>query len=180
MLRQRQGPAGTKIVQAPTGPTNPDGTLPLARLLLPMNGQASKEEIEQVMKVAAEIRARTESCDQLDKVREKMPGSVYMDLGDTKLSDLSPEIQKVLAETHPGDVAPPFLSSAGVEIIARCDKKVITRTAYVMPTRKQVESELFEQQISALARRYLRDLKRQANIQVRDEHGVMQLASQIH
>ncbi|HEX3756997.1 MAG TPA: peptidylprolyl isomerase [Rhizomicrobium sp.] len=179
-LRQRQEPLGTKIVQAPTGPTNPDGTLPLARLLLPMGGQPTKNEVDQVMKVAAEIRAHTTSCDQLDKFREKMPGAVYMNLGDTKLTDLSPEIQKVLAQTHPGDVATPFISEAGVEIIARCDKRVITETAYVLPTHQQVEQQLFEQQISALARRYLRDLKRDANIQVRDAHGAMQLASQVH
>ena len=49
-------------------------------------------------------------------------------------------------------------------------------TAFVMPTRQQVEEQLFDQQISAYARRYLRDLKRDANIQVRDDHGTMQIA----
>ena len=38
-----------------------------------------------------------------------------------------------------------------------------------MPTRSQVEDQLFQNQIAALARRYLRDLKRGANIQVRDD-----------
>jgi len=180
MLRDRQEPLGTKIVQAPTGPTGPEGTMPLARLLLPMSGQPSKEVVEEVMKTAMEVRAHTSSCDQLGKFQEQMKGSVYMNLGDTKLADLSPDIQKALSQTHPGDVAMPFLSEAGVEIIARCDKKVITQTAYVMPTRQQVEEQLFDQQISAMARRYLRDLKRDANIQVRDEHGTMQLASRVH
>jgi peptidyl-prolyl cis-trans isomerase SurA len=92
-----------------------------------------------------------------------------MNLGTMKLSELSPQIQGALAQTTPGDVAPPFLSEAGVEIIARCDKRVVTQTAYVMPTRQEVENQLFEQQISALARRYIRDLKRSANIQVRDD-----------
>jgi peptidyl-prolyl cis-trans isomerase SurA len=68
-----------------------------------------------------------------------------------------------------GDAAPPFLSEAGVELIGRCDKRVEVKTAYVMPTRQQVEDQLFQTQIAALARRYLRDLKRDANIQVRDD-----------
>ena len=38
-----------------------------------------------------------------------------------------------------------------------------------MPTRQAVEVQLFQNQIAALARRYLRDLKRDANIQVRDD-----------
>jgi len=179
-LRERQEPLGTKIVQAPTGPTGPEGTLPLARLLLPLGGQMSKEEVENVMKVAAQIRGRVSSCDQLDKVHDQMKGSVYMNLGDMKLTELSPDIQKVLVNTHPGDIAVPFMSEAGVEIIARCDKHVAISTAFVIPTRQQLEEQLFDSQISALARRYLRDLKRDANVQVRDEHGTMQTAAQVH
>ena len=57
----------------------------------------------------------------------------------------------------------------GIELIGRCDKRIEVKTAYVMPTRSQVEDQLFQNQIAALARRYLRDLKRDANIQVRDE-----------
>ena len=57
----------------------------------------------------------------------------------------------------------------GIELIGRCDKRIEIKTAYVMPTRQQVEDQLFQSQIAALARRYLRDLKRDANIQVRDD-----------
>jgi peptidyl-prolyl cis-trans isomerase SurA len=97
----------------------------------------------------------------------KGQGALYMDLGNMKPSDLSPDIQKALAQTHPGDATVPILSEAGVEIIARCDKRVEVQTAYVMPTRQQVEEELFDQQISALANRYMRDLKRDADVEVR-------------
>ena len=52
-------------------------------------------------------------------------------------------------------------------MIARCDKKIVVQTAYVMPTREQVENNLFDQQISALARRYMRDLRRDVDVEVR-------------
>ena len=92
-----------------------------------------------------------------------------MNLGDAKLADLSPQIQNAMKDSHPGEAAPPFLSDAGIELIGRCDKRVEVKTAYVMPTRQQIEDQLFQSQIAALARRYLRDLKRDANIQVRDD-----------
>ncbi|HEY4078061.1 MAG TPA: peptidylprolyl isomerase [Rhizomicrobium sp.] len=168
-LRERQEPMGTKIAEAPTGPTGPTGTLPLARLLFPVNPGGPKAEIQQIMTVAAQIAERYGDCDTLDKMHQKMNGTVFMKLGDTKLADLSPQIQKALAGTHPGEAAAPFASEAGIELIARCDKKVVQQTAYVMPTRQQIEDQLFQNQISALARRYLRDLKRDANIQVRDD-----------
>jgi len=168
-LRERQEPLGTKIDAVPTGPTGPAGTLPLARLLFPVGSDVAKEQLEEILKVANTIQQRYGGCAQLDDLSKKMTGTVYMDLGDAKLSELSPQIQEAMKNTRPGDAALPFMSEAGVELIGRCDKRVEIKTAYVMPTQQQVEDQLFQNQISALARRYLRDLKRGANIQVRDD-----------
>jgi peptidyl-prolyl cis-trans isomerase SurA len=167
-LRERQEPMGTKIAEVPTGPTGPAGTLPLARLLFPVDPRGPKAEIEQIMKVAAQIHQRYAGCAQLDELHKQMKGTVYMDLGDAKLADLSPQIQAGLKNTRPGEAAEPFMDDAGVELIGRCDKRIEVKTAYVMPSKQQVEDQLFQNQISTLARRYLRDLKREANIQVHD------------
>ena len=166
-LQGRQEPMGTKIADVSTGTVNPDGTLPLARLLLPLGANPSKELMDAGMQGAINIRNGFSGCADLKTMSEKMKGVVYMDLGDMKPADLSPEIQKALAQTHPGEVAAPILSEAGIELIARCDKRVEIQTAYVVPTREQVEEELFNQQISALAQRYMRDLKRDADVEVR-------------
>jgi peptidyl-prolyl cis-trans isomerase SurA len=168
-LRERQEPLGTKISDSPTGLTGPAGTLPLARLLLPVDPRAPKQQIEEIMKVAVQIQQHYQSCKQLDDLHGKMNGSVYMELGDAKLSDLSPQIQDSLKNSRPGEAAQPFQDEAGIELIGRCDKRIEVKTAYVMPTRQAVEDQLFQNQIAALARRYLRDLKRDANIQVRDD-----------
>jgi peptidyl-prolyl cis-trans isomerase SurA len=160
---------GTKIDTAPKGPTGPAGTLPLARLPFPVDPRGPKKEIDNIMNVANQIQQRFQGCPALEDIHKQLKGTVYMDLGNAKLEELSPQIQKAMANTGPGDAAAPFFSDAGIELIARCDKRPEIKTAYVMPTRQQVEDQLFQNQISALARRYLRDLKRAANIQVRDE-----------
>ena len=168
-LRERQEPLGTKISATPTGPTGPAGTLPLARLLFPVNPKGPKAELDNVMAVAAQLQQRFVGCEALEEVHKQMQGTVFMNLGDVRLADLSPQIQKAMESSGPGDAAAPFISDAGIELIARCDKRPEVKTAYVMPTRQQVEDQLFQAQISALARRYLRDLKRASNIQVRDD-----------
>ena len=167
-LAERQEPLGTKIDAVPTGPTGPAGTLPLARLLFPTGPRPPKDQLDQIMNVANQIQQHYVGCSQLDELHTKMTGTVYMDLGDAKLSELSPQIQDAMKNTRPGDAAAPFLDEAGIELIGRCDKRIEIKTAYVMPTRQQVEDQLFQNQIATLARRYLRDLKREANIQVRD------------
>jgi peptidyl-prolyl cis-trans isomerase SurA len=168
-LRERQEPLGTKIAEAPTAGAGPAGTLPLARLLFPVSPRAPKAQLDEIVKVAVQIQTHYAGCAQLDELHNKMNGTVYMSLGDAKLADLSPQIQEAMKDSRPGEAAQPFMSEAGVELIGRCDKRVEVKTAYVMPTPSQVEDQLFQSQIAALARRYLRDLKRDANIQVRDD-----------
>ena len=166
-LAARQEPVGTKIAGPTTAPTNPDGTLPLARLLLPLGPSPTQEMANSGMEAGDQIRKGFASCDQLKSIASKMTGAVYMDLGNMKPTDLSPDIQKALSQTQSGEATVPILSDAGVEIIARCDKRIQIETAYVMPTREQVEEELFNLQISALAQRYMRDLKRDADVEIR-------------
>jgi len=84
-----------------------------------------------------------------------------------KLSDLSQQIRDVLAKTEPGGAAVPFMSAAGVELFVRCDKAIVKKLKFTLPTRDEVEHQLFNEQISAMARRYDRDLRRNADIEVR-------------
>jgi peptidyl-prolyl cis-trans isomerase SurA len=168
-LRERQEPLGTKINTGPTGPTGPAGTLPLARLLFPVNPRAPKPELDNIMAVVNQLQQRFNGCAPLEEVHKQMKGTVYMNLGNARLAELSPQIQKAMENSGPGDAAAPYMSEAGIELIVRCDKRPEIKTAYVMPTRQEVEDQLFQGQISALARRYLRDLKRASNIQVRDD-----------
>ena len=166
-LRARQEPLGTQIAQVPTAAINPTGTLKLARLLLPLDASSSQESMQNAMKIAGQIRASYDGCEKLAQLPKQIQGSVFYDMGEMKLTDLSPDLQKGLATTKPGEMAPPMMSEAGVELIGRCDAKIEERTAFTLPTRQQVESQLFDDQISALGRRYMRDLKRDADVEVR-------------
>jgi peptidyl-prolyl cis-trans isomerase SurA len=166
-LRARQEPLGTKISTTKEDAISTDSMLPLARLLLPLGAGTTKDMVDAASKLAANIRGGFNGCDGLSKVPDQLKGAVYMNLGNMRVGDLSPEIQKALANTRSGEMAQPFISTAGIEMIARCDKKIVIQTAYVMPTRQDVENMLFDQQISAMARRYMRDLRRGVDVEVR-------------
>jgi peptidyl-prolyl cis-trans isomerase SurA len=165
-LRGRQEPMGTKIDNPDEIKVTPDTTLPLVRLLLPLGG-ATKEMIQQAVKVANNLRAAYQGCEMFEKVPAQLPGAVFMNLGNMKVGDLSEDIQKALEASHAGEAAAPVISDQGVELIGRCDKKIVVQTAYTMPTRNDVENQLFQEQISAMARRYMRDLRRGVDVEVR-------------
>jgi len=167
LLRQRLEPADAEIVEADPASTALPASLPLARLLLPLGPNPKPEYAQNALKIAAAIGRQITNCQMLPKVAQEVKGSVYMDLGMAKLSDLSQQIHDVLAKTEPGGTAVPFLSAAGVELFVRCDKAIVKKQKFILPTREEVERELFNEQISAMARRYDRDLKRNADIEVR-------------
>jgi len=171
-LRQRQEPAGTKIVQKQPEETGPAGTLPLMRVLLPIGPSPSPTLKQNALEAASAMRERISDCSVIPQLVKALKGSVLMNLGNMKLDDLSAEIRDALANTQPGQTTAPFLSAAGVEIIARCDKPVQQETAFTMPSKEQIEEQLYEEQMSVLARRYMRDLKRVADIETRDAQVV--------
>jgi peptidyl-prolyl cis-trans isomerase SurA len=171
LLRERQEPAGTKLPdQSKLASQYPQGELPLDRILFSLPQKAGKDEVEAAGQAAAKFRAHIAGCDHLQEYVSKAFGNgpvQFYSLGLTKLSDLSSEIQTALSQTHPGESTPPFGSSAGIEVIVRCDKPVIIPKAITIPTQDQVEQQLYEDQISTLARQYLRDLRRDADIETR-------------
>lgn len=167
-LRERREPMGTAVAkpqQQQAGVTS--GPVPLARLLLPMPAKPSEELKGKAMQFAEGLRERINGCANLNKLASQINGAVYMNLGTMKPADLSPDLRKALENTQSGDVAQPFFSQAGLEIIVRCDPKAEKVVAFEMPTRKQVESRLFQDQMSMMARRYLRDLRRDAVVEYR-------------
>jgi len=166
-LRQRLEPVGTKIADPSLQSQTLPASLPLARLLLPLPPKTPKDIVDKAMGVAADIGSHISSCEVIPKIAAQVKGAVYMNLGMARLADLSQPIRDVLAKTEPGGVAQPFQSAAGIELFVRCDKAIIKLQAFVPPTREQVQEQLFSEQISAMARRYTRDLKRDADIELR-------------
>ena len=167
-LRERQEASNAKIAdtqdEQPKGPVD---RLPLARLLLPLGPKPAAQVLQGAMKVGEQISQHVTACAQLPKVQAQIRGAVYQNLGEMKLKDLSEQMQAELAKTQPGQPTAPFIDSAGVEVIVRCDKAKPKLEAYHVPSRKEVEEQLFDQQVTAFARRYMRDLRRQADVEIR-------------
>jgi len=167
-LRDRQEPVGTKVADLAPAPSTPPGTLPLARVLLPIGPKPAKDLAQRALQAATVMRTHIRGCSGLQEIVAKMPGAVYMSLGTMKLADLSADMQNAIAKTEAGDSTVPFPSPAGVEIIVRCDKAAPKApTVIVIPTRDQVEQQLYEEQMTVQARRYMRDLRREADVETR-------------
>jgi peptidyl-prolyl cis-trans isomerase SurA len=179
-LQDRQEPLGTNVnvVETPV-PTGPPGTLPLVHLLLPLPAGVSQVMVDNVMKAAMQVRQVAETCEAMEKISQdpNLKGSVFRNLGNQLLADLHPELQKALAATRSGEPAMPVVLENGVNIFMRCDKKAEPpRAVFKVPTREEIQDRLFQEQIAALVRRYMRDLKREASIEREGDNTVIDAA----
>ncbi len=167
LLRARQEGEGTKVPdQAQQAVNEHPDVLPLDRILLPIGPKPKTQLRDQVLKFAAQLRTHITVCDGLAEMVKQVKGAVFMNLGNMRMSDLSPQIREALAQTRPGETTMPFQSSAGIELFVRCDKGAPPpQSAFKMPSRDDIEQQLFEQRMAVLSRQYLRDLRRDADIE---------------
>ena len=136
-------------------------SLKQAAIRLPQDAPA-----DQVTAATAKLAALKTSltCDNVEKDSAKVDGVVGSDLGESSLSDLAPEFQAVAGALNVGQVSDPIRTSVGVHLIVMCDKHT---EGAGLPTVEQVEAKLRNQQLSMLARRYMRELRATATIEMR-------------
>lgn len=167
LLRDRREPAGTTVQTESAKPADPNAPVPLDRFLIPLPANADATLKERAMNLANDVRGRIRACPDLPEIAKQLQGTVFQPLGTMSPKDLEPSLQQALAGTGPGDSVKPFFSSAGVELIMRCDAVAAKPGVFQMPTREQVQQQLATQQMSGFARSYLAELRRNAAIATR-------------
>jgi peptidyl-prolyl cis-trans isomerase SurA len=168
-LRGREEGLGTKVPDPAeqARAASPDGSIPLGRMLFQTGPTPAPKIRDAVMQIAQQIRANVAGCDRMPAIAAQIKGSQWFSLGNMKPGDMSAEMRAAVMAAQPGQAAAPFMSPAGIELIIRCDKPVQKTLVFEMPTRDEVEQQLYGQQVAVLARRYLRDLRRDADIETR-------------
>lgn len=168
-LSGREEGAGTKVPDPAelARAQNPDGGIPLGRLLFQTGPNPAPKIRDAVMNIAQQIRQGVVGCDRMPSISAQIKGTQWFSLGNMKPADMSAEMRTAVMAAQPGQAAEPFVSPAGIELIVRCDKPVQPTVVFHMPTRDEVEQQLYGAQVAVLARRYLRDLRRDADIETR-------------
>ena len=140
---------------------------------------ASLVQIKQVMielpetATAAEVAAASQrlealrpqlTCDNLLARATSEQGLLGADLGEADVQNLAPQFQQVARSAEIGSVSTPVRTPLGVHLLAVCGRRAGGVEA---PNADQIESQLFRQNLATLARRYMRDLREDALIEMK-------------
>lgn len=138
-----------------------DVLLDLKRLLLALPRNASQEQVAMAQAEAASLREEIDGCDGFDALAAEHGSPGSGDLGRVKLSDLPPAVRQVIEGLPLGQPSGPVLLPAGITLLMVCGRQSDGID------RERIRDSLMNQRLDLLSRRYLRDLRRAANVDVR-------------
>lgn len=143
-----------------------NAVLSLKQLTIPVKGDLSEADAR---KLAASIQERTRNmggCGKAEEVARELGAEVVAN-DQLRMGDLPPQLQQILGQMPVGTATPPFGSAQdGLRVLVLCGRDdAPTQTA--LPSFDQVYGQLNDQRVNSAARRYLRDLRRDAVIDYR-------------
>jgi peptidyl-prolyl cis-trans isomerase SurA len=112
----------------------------------------------------SDIRTRIRGCEGVEAEAARVQGVVAGDLGEAELKDLSPAFRGAVEGLEAGQTSDPIRTNVGLHILTVCGRG---SGGGGDVSREQIEGRLYGQQLSMIARRYMRDLRTAATIETR-------------
>jgi peptidyl-prolyl cis-trans isomerase SurA len=152
----------------------------IAQILIPLSPKAGEKDVEAATALAEEARGKLQGCSNASAVASSNKAFKYAALPMTAFSQIAPFFQQAIMATPEGQASRPVRSPMGVHVIIVCKKDVetvrqaakpapqaVAEKEPSMPDKEEIQGRLYNQQISMMSRRYLRDLRRDAVVEYR-------------
>jgi peptidyl-prolyl cis-trans isomerase SurA len=136
----------------------------LAQLILPLEADLGPSEVEAQKELAQTVRESVKGCDDLKRAATELHVEFAEPTSNLRIGDLNPAIRPTVTDLKVGEASAPIQTDSGVTLMMVCDRK---EAASTMPNREDLGDNLTRQRLDLVARRYLRDLRRQAFIDIR-------------
>jgi peptidyl-prolyl cis-trans isomerase SurA len=141
-----------------------DAVMSLKQVSVSFPKGTTRQQAEPIVARFAEEARNVGGCGGADKIASDFHGEVVQS-DDVKMRDLPPALQQMMLPMQVGQATQPFGSiEEGVRVLVICGRDEVNSNE---PTYDQVYNQLNEERVNLRARRYLRDLRRDAVIEFR-------------
>lgn len=141
-----------------------DIVVDLQQILLPLDKTSSASDIEVQLSLAKTLSDTVSGCTDHARAAQETNAQGKAKLGKLRLGDLSQTIRKAVTTLPVGKASPPIRTGRGMAVLMVCDRK---EPAGNLPSRKAIKQKLEGDRVEVLARRYLRDLRSKAIVDLR-------------
>jgi peptidyl-prolyl cis-trans isomerase SurA len=149
--------------QLPGGSSPNEVKIDLRQINISLSPQATEDEVKAALVTADQIRTTIADCASL-AIATLPGGARAANIGRVRLGDLAAPLQQPLSGLQANQMTQPLRGPNGVMLLMVCEREAQTTN---LPSREQIKLQLFRQKLDLLARRYLRDLRRAAFLDIR-------------
>jgi peptidyl-prolyl cis-trans isomerase SurA len=146
--------------------TRPDDMrLNLVQLTMALPTNASADETNRASADAQKAMAAVRQCNDLHAQARQLKGATSGDLQGVRVGDLQANRQMFedIPKLNVGGTAGPFRVAEGLQVVALCSKV----GGDGLPARDGISQQLLLQKLESAGRRYMRDLRRQATVDIK-------------
>jgi len=136
----------------------------LKQLAIRLPKDAPEDQVNAAKATLTNLRAQAKGCASLDALAAKAKGVVAADLGEAEISDLAGPFKTAAQTLQPDEISDPIRTDIGLHLVAVCGKRSAGAN---IPTRAEVQNRMYAEQLAAMSKRYLRDLRNSADIETR-------------
>jgi peptidyl-prolyl cis-trans isomerase SurA len=147
-----------------SGAGEDDVELQLQRITLAMPAKVDQKLIAQRIADADGVAAKYSGCANTAALAATVQGAKFEDLGARKPATIQEPTRTLLLNARDGDMLPPSVGPAGIEIWAVCGRKVLKADDQ---KRELAQGELRQKEFEILAKKHLKDLRQDAAIEYR-------------
>ncbi|MCE2510180.1 MAG: peptidylprolyl isomerase [Alphaproteobacteria bacterium] len=146
------------------GETGEMDTISLSQILFPLPPNAGPNDVDAAMTRARNEGASVSGCVAMNRLAEVLGTPMSGNLGTVEIGQLTPKLRDAVKDLPIGVASEPIQSEAGVHLMMVCDRPDVTSP---VNDRHQVQLNLTMEKLDLLSRRYLRDLRRTAFVDIR-------------
>ncbi|WP_321391335.1 peptidylprolyl isomerase [Emcibacter sp.] len=145
-------------------PSPEDTEVTLSHLFFKISDGAQEDEISALEKAVGSMGKQIEGCADVSAKAAALDASSSGELGTLRVGELPESMHQTLLETEVGKATKPLREEDGFRLMVICDRKV---PEINIPDYDAVQNNLTNQRVGLMARRHLRDLRRDAIIDYR-------------
>jgi peptidyl-prolyl cis-trans isomerase SurA len=112
------------------------------------------------------LRANAKNCADFLRIG-KAKAPQFSSEGQVNANNVTPQMRQLLEKLTPNEASQPILQRNGIGVVMLCSKGTQAAAKTGDPSREEIFESLLRQKLDTVARRYLRDLRRVAYVDVR-------------
>jgi peptidyl-prolyl cis-trans isomerase SurA len=150
--------------QTPGQSSADDTQFSLVDVIFPLPSSATPAEQQRVMAQAQQVSDTAKSCGEMAKIAREQAPQLSTQTPDVRAGDLPPDERRIAMGLKVGEPSKPTPTRGGIGVVMVCER---TDPPSAVPDTDQVYEQIMRQRLDQMARRYLRDLRRSAYVDIR-------------